>query len=81
MRYNHQARVREKYPDAQAVFAEPTHQIGQRAPTDPDGWKIHNAPGLGAIDLGAGESEDDAWENAWDQIEASLDCDPTVVDD
>jgi hypothetical protein len=81
MLYNYQARVREKYPDAEAVFAEPTRQIGPRATTERGGWRIHNAPGLGAIDLGAGGSEDDAWEDAWDRIEAALDCDPTVVDD
>jgi hypothetical protein len=81
MRYDYQARVRENYPHAEAVFSEPAQQVGRGAPTNPGGWRIRHAPGLGGIDLGSGGSEDEAWQNAWGKIEASLDCDPTAVDD
>ena len=81
MRYDYQARVRENYPDAEAVLAESTQQGGPVATIGPGPWKIRHSSGVGAIELGSGGSQDAAWEDAWDKIEASLDCDPTVVDD
>jgi len=74
-------RVVEQYAKAAAVFVEPKKQLGQRAPRDVGGWKIHHAPGPGGIVLGEGNSEDAAWQDAWNKIDASMDCDPTAVDE
>jgi hypothetical protein len=57
-------KVRAKHPHAEARFVRMTKgMVGQQSPT-PAYWWIANQPGLGATELGRGNSEPSAWHNA-----------------
>jgi hypothetical protein len=53
-----------RYPHAAAKHHEPIRQLGQSAPYQEGYWSIISAKEMGATELGRGDTEEEAWENA-----------------
>lgn len=62
--------VRERNPQADALYRKPVYVLGQKAPYQEGGWVVLSGPYLGASVLGSADSEEEAWSDAAKQLQA-----------
>ena len=69
------------YPNAVAKENTEVSQLGQSAPYQAGYWGIYSGPGLGADEIGRGDTEDEAWADAAQRLMAISGDDEVVLED